>query len=172
MTLKLKRIMLNVDEHKYYNNAKMMMERLAYYSNEEAEHDSILMFAFSSLDDKAHKIEQSGSGKNSGRNLSKGVLTGLFSGTVSVTPDKITNAKRSAQKKIFAIRSKSMGPIYAIRLMSQLLANGIVKLGVADSKVGKTKTNEKLTVRVGVELKLPTITHESILQPALVVLHA
>ena len=164
----------------------MMMERLAYYSNEEAEHDSILMFAslnslkkgfgwmrtFSSLDDKAHKIEQSGSGKNSGRNLSKGVLTGLFSGTVSVTPDKITKAKRSAQKEIFARRSKSMGPIYAIRLVSQLLANGIVKLGVADSKVGKTKTNEKLTVRVGVELKLPTITHESILQPALVVLHA
>ena len=58
-----------------------------------------------------------------------------------------------------------MGPFHA--LMLQLVANGIVKLGVSDSnKVGK----DKLSVR-DMELKLATITHESILQRAHIVPH-
>ena len=88
------------------------------------------------------------------------MLTGAFNGKVAVSPDEIKKAIRSAQNKIFATRPKTMGPIHA--LMLQLVANGIVKLGIADSnKVGK----DKLTVR-DVELKLATVTHETILTPA------
>lgn len=54
-----------------------------------------------------------GPAESSGRNSSKDVLTGLFSRTVSVTPDKMKKAKRSAQKEIFDILPKSMGPIHA-----------------------------------------------------------
>ena len=58
-----------------------------------------------------------------------------------------------------------MGPIHA--LMLQLVANGIVKLGISDSnKVGK----ENLDVR-DVEIKVENVTHDSILQRAHTVPH-
>eukprot|EP00956_Cyclotella_meneghiniana_P004040 scaffold4901_cov50-Cyclotella_meneghiniana.AAC.1 len=90
----------------------------------------------------------------------EGVLTGVFSTKVSVTVDELKKAIRDAKSKVFVKPSKSMGQIHAIML--QLVANGIVKMGISDSsKVGK----EKLSVR-DVELKLATVTHESILTPA------
>ena len=69
-------------------------------------------------------------------------------------------AIKKSKNLIFENPPKPMGPIHA--LMLQLVANGIVKLGVADSsKVGK----EKLTVR-DVELKLDAVKYEGILKPA------
>ena len=90
----------------------------------------------------------------------EGVLTAAFSTNITVTPDELKKALKRSQNKIFNIVPKTMGPIHA--LMLQLVANGILKLGVADSnKVGKDKLTTKDVV-----LKLATAIHEEIPTPA------
>lgn len=90
----------------------------------------------------------------------EGVLTGVFSAQLSVTPDVLKKALKGARSKIFERAPKGMGPFHA--LMLQLVANGIIKLGVADpNKVGTNKLTTK-----DVELKLATTTLDGIVKPA------
>ena len=88
------------------------------------------------------------------------MLTGVFSQQLSISPDNLKKALNRAASNIFNQRPKNMGPVHA--LMLQLVANGIIRLGVSDSnKVGTNKLTTK-----DVELKLATTTYDGIVQPA------
>ena len=90
----------------------------------------------------------------------EGVLTSVFNANLTVSPEVLKKALKASRSKIFLLPSKTMGPIHA--LMLQLVANGILKLGITDSnKVGKQNihTND-------VDLKLSTTVHDGITQPA------
>ena len=71
------------------------------------------------------------------------VLTGVFSAQLSISPDDLKKAlRRRAGSKIFNRTQKNAGPVHA--LMLQLVANGIIKLGVSDkNKVGTNKLTTK-----------------------------
>ena len=90
----------------------------------------------------------------------EGVLTSLFSVKLMVPPGELKKALNDSRKKIFIIPPKNMGRIHA--LMLQLIANGILELGVSDSnKVGKDKLNAK-----DVGLKLATTICDDIVKHA------
>ena len=90
----------------------------------------------------------------------EGVLTAVFSANLTVSPEDIKKAIQASRRKIFVLPTKTMGPIHA--LMLQLVANGILKLGISDSnKVGKQNIQTK-----DVDLKLATTIHDGITQPA------
>lgn len=90
----------------------------------------------------------------------EGVLTSVFSANLTVSPEIIKKAIRAARHKIFLIPTKTMGPIHA--LMLQMVANGILNLGISDSnKVGKQNIHTK-----DVDLKLATTISDGIVKPA------